>query len=69
MARDIIEQEHDIVNLHPELSDEEIDYWEERSHEQLRFEACSPEVSEEYNRTHPMPTEEEIERILKDAVA
>jgi len=25
MARDIIEQEHDIVILHPELSDEEMD--------------------------------------------
>ena len=48
-----------------EMTKEEIEYWNERASEPLRFEPCPKEISEAYNKTHPLPTEEELEEIFR----
>ena len=51
-----------------EMTDREKEYWDERSSEIIR---CGeplrgPEI-DDYNRTHPIPSKEEIERIIREA--
>ncbi len=50
-----------------EMTQAEIEYWNERSTEPLRFEPYPKEVSDAYNKEHPMPTEDEVWGIIKSA--
>ena len=43
-----------------ELTEEAIEYWNDRASEPLRFEPFPEEFCAEYNRTHPLPSKEEI---------
>lgn len=52
-----------------EMTPEEIEYWNERADEPIGFEPVimTAEEQADFERQHPMPTQEEIERILREA--
>ncbi len=52
-----------------ELTPEEIEYWNERADEPIVGEPVimTAEEQAEFERQHPMPTQEEIERLLREA--
>lgn len=52
-----------------ELTPEEIEYRNERADEPIRFEPVIMTAKEkaEFERTHPIPTQEEIELLLREA--
>ena len=48
-----------------EMTKSEIEYWNERSTEPLKFEPYPKEVSDAYNKEHPLPTENEVWEIIR----
>lgn len=50
-----------------EMTREEIEYWNERTSEPLRFEPYPDEICDAYNKAHPLPSEEEIWEIIRSA--
>ena len=54
-----------------EMTTEEIEYWNERADEPIvgRPVIMTDEERIEFERKHPMPTQEEIDRILREAGA
>ena len=49
------------------MTKKEIEYWNERSSEPLRFEPYPEDVCDAYNRAHPLPSEDEVWRIVISA--
>ena len=50
-----------------QMTQEEIEYWNERASEPLRFEPYPDDVCDEINRTHSFLTEEEAIEIIRKA--
>lgn len=52
-----------------EMTPEEIEYWNDRADEPIGFEPVimTAEEQAEFERQHPMPTQEEIEQLLREA--
>jgi len=48
-----------------ELTEYEKEYWKDRASEPLRFEPYPDDVCDAYNKDHPLPTQEELDDILR----